>query len=92
LIWLEMEVVFKPSHEQGLILYNGNRNDGKGDFLALFLNQGFVEFAFDLGNGISSTRSVGVVSVGSWHTVSVSRTGREVYLSLDGVEVPLLTS
>ena len=56
LIWLEMEIVFNPSQLQGLILYNGNRNDGKGDFVAVFLNQGFVEFAFDLGNGIAIAR------------------------------------
>ena len=56
LIWLELEIVFNPTVEQGLLLYNGNRNDGKGDFMAVFLNQGYVEFAFDLGNGISIAR------------------------------------
>ena len=57
LIWLEIELVFRPTSKEGLLLYNGNRNDGQGDFMAIFLNQGFVEFAFDLGNGITIARS-----------------------------------
>ena len=56
LIRLGIELVFKPTSKEGLLLYNGNRNDGQGDFMAIFLNQGFVEFAFDLGSGISVVR------------------------------------
>ena len=56
LIWLEIELVFRPTSKEGLLLYNGNRNDGQGDFMAIFLNQGFVGFAFDLGNGITIAR------------------------------------
>ena len=33
-----------------------DRNDGGGDFMALFLKQSYVEFAFELGNGIAITR------------------------------------
>ena len=56
LIRLGIELVFKPTSKEGLLLYNGNRSDGQGDFMAIFLNQGFVEFAFDLGSGISVVR------------------------------------
>lgn len=83
LIWLEIELVFRPTSKEGLLLYNGNRNDGQGDFMAIFLNQGFVEFAFDLGNGITIARSVQPVGMGDWHNLTVSRTGREVFLSID---------
>lgn len=83
LIWLEIELVFRPTSKEGLLLYNGNRNDGQGDFMAIFLNQGFVEFAFDLGNGITIARSSRPVSMGDWHNLTVSRTGREVFLSID---------
>ncbi len=56
LIWLELELVVRPAAMEGLLLYNGDRNDGQGDFMAVFLNQGYVEFAFDLGNGIVIVR------------------------------------
>jgi hypothetical protein len=49
LIWLEINLVFRTTSKEGLHLYNGNRNDGHGDFMAIFLNQGF-----DLGNGITT--------------------------------------
>ena len=58
LIWLELEVVFKSTSDEGLILYNGDRNDGQGDFMAVFMNQGYLEFAFDVGNGIAVARLV----------------------------------
>jgi hypothetical protein len=59
LIWLELEVVFRSEAEEGLILYNGDRTDGQGDFMAVFMNQGYLEFAFDVGNGIAVARLVG---------------------------------
>jgi hypothetical protein len=47
---------FKAESEEGLLLYNGDRDDGQGDFMAIFLNQGFLEFAFDVGNGVAIAR------------------------------------
>ncbi len=45
----------------GLILYNGNSNgddfDGESDdFIALYLINGFVEFAFNAGDGVTIVR------------------------------------
>ncbi len=47
---------FKAESDEGLLLYNGDREDGQGDFMAIFLNQGFLEFAFDVGNGVAIAR------------------------------------
>ena len=55
-LWTDLEVVLRPEAEDGLVLYNGNSNDGAGDFLALFLSRGFVEFAFDNGDGVALVR------------------------------------
>eukprot|EP00095_Tigriopus_kingsejongensis_P003764 snap_masked-scaffold965_size75845-processed-gene-0.0 protein:Tk03764 transcript:snap_masked-scaffold965_size75845-processed-gene-0.0-mRNA-1 annotation:"PREDICTED: pikachurin" len=52
-LWNDFEVVLRSEAEDGLVLYNGNNNDGSGDFLALFLSRGFVEFAFDNGDGVA---------------------------------------
>ena len=44
-----------------MILYNGNANgydlDGDNeDFIAIFLSRGFVEFAFNAGDGVTLVR------------------------------------
>ena len=51
LVFTELEAVIKPESMDGLILYNGYTHDRKGDFIALSLRQGHVEFTFDLGTG-----------------------------------------
>ena len=55
-LWNDLDMVLKPEDEDGLIMYNGNNNDGSGDFLALFLSRGFVEFAFDNGDSVTLVR------------------------------------
>ena len=55
-LWNDISIVAKPEAEDGLLLYNGNRNDGAQDFIALFLSRGFVEFAFDNGDGVGTVR------------------------------------
>ncbi|XP_059078305.1 pikachurin-like [Tigriopus californicus] len=86
-LWNDFEVVLRSEAEDGLILYNGNNNDGSGDFLALFLSRGFVEFAFDNGDGVALVRSEYPITLHQWHTIRVSRTGRLAFLSVDGQNV-----
>ena len=51
LMFTEIEIVFKPSDKDGLLLYNGYRTDRTGDYIALSLRGGFLEFRFNLGTG-----------------------------------------
>lgn len=83
LTWLDLEVTLKPNAEDGLLLYNGHRTDGMGDFMALYLNEGFVEFAYDLGTGAGIARTQHKISLGEWHQIRVSRTGRLAILEVD---------
>ncbi|XP_019866819.1 pikachurin [Aethina tumida] len=83
LTWLDLEIIFKPTAPDGLMMYNGHRLDGMGDFMGLYLNDGFVEFAYDLGTGSTVARSRYRVSLGEWHKVRISRTGRLAILSVD---------
>ena len=46
-----IEVVFWPTSDDGLLLYNGYSTHRTGDFLSLTLRNGFVEYCFDLGTG-----------------------------------------
>jgi len=49
--------VFLPTTGDGLLLYNGYSTDRRGDFFALSLRDGFVEYCFDLGTGPAIIRS-----------------------------------
>ncbi|XP_055847486.1 uncharacterized protein LOC129913052 isoform X2 [Episyrphus balteatus] len=81
LIWLELQVVIKPLETDGIILYTGHEHHG--DFIALSLDMGFVEFSFDLGSGPAVVRSDYPITTGQWHTIKVSRTARLAVLKVD---------
>ena len=53
-LWNDVQLVLRPQADNGLILYNGDHHDG--DFVAIFLSQGFLEFAFDAGDGVTVVR------------------------------------
>ncbi len=46
-----MTVVLLANDSKGMIFYNGQKTDGKGDFISLSLNNGILEFRYDLGKG-----------------------------------------
>ncbi|XP_046662292.1 pikachurin [Homalodisca vitripennis] len=83
LSWLDLLLVFKPSAKDGVILYNGHRSDGVGDFVSVYMSEGHLEFTFDLGTGAATLRSEDAVSLGQWHEVRISRTGRLAVLQVD---------
>lgn len=41
---MQLNIEFRPEQYEGLILYSGEKQTLEGDFVALSLNQGFVEF------------------------------------------------
>lgn len=51
-----MTVVLMANDSNGLIFYNGQKSDGKGDFISLSLNNGILEFRYDLGKGPATIR------------------------------------
>ncbi|XP_066599302.1 pikachurin isoform X2 [Prorops nasuta] len=83
LSWLELAVTLKPSAPDGVILYNGHHSDATGDFIALYLSAGHVQFTFDLGTGPATIRSEYPVKLGEWVGVRVSRTGRMASLEVE---------
>jgi Laminin G domain. len=56
LSWLDLQLTLKPSAQDGVILYNGHRSDGVGDFMAVYISDGHLEFTFDLGTGAATIR------------------------------------
>ena len=49
-----LEVWFMSREPDGLLLYNGQLTNGKGDFICIHLINGHVQFRFDLGSGAAN--------------------------------------
>ncbi|KAM9342708.1 LOW QUALITY PROTEIN: agrin [Pholidichthys leucotaenia] len=74
---VSMMVVLMANDTNGLIFYNGQKSDGKGDFISLSLNNGFLEFRYDLGKGPAVIRSKEPIQLNAWTTVSLERSNRK---------------
>ncbi|XP_032969711.1 agrin isoform X2 [Rhinolophus ferrumequinum] len=74
---MELEVVFLARGPSGLLLYNGQKTDGRGDFVSLALRDHYLEFRYDLGKGAAIIRSKEPVALGTWTSVSLERNGRK---------------
>jgi hypothetical protein len=49
---VEIEIMLKPkSLDDGILLYNAQQQDGRGDFMALLIKNRRLEFRFDSGSG-----------------------------------------
>ncbi|XP_035243973.1 agrin-like isoform X3 [Anguilla anguilla] len=83
---VNMTVVFLANDSNGLIFYNGQKDDGKGDFISLGLNDGILEFRYDLGKGPAVIRSREKVKLSAWNTVKLERVSRKGEISVDGGE------
>lgn len=62
-----MTVVLMANDSNGVIFYNGQKSDGKGDFISLALNNGILEFRYDLGKGPAIIRWVRRVEENFWN-------------------------
>jgi coxsackievirus/adenovirus receptor len=49
-----LEVWFLPWEPDGVLLYNGQLTNGKGDFISIQLINGHIQFQFDLGSGAAN--------------------------------------
>ncbi|XP_065220791.1 pikachurin-like [Planococcus citri] len=83
LSWLDIEMILKPLSADGVILYNGHKIDGMGDFIAIYMSTGYLNFAFDLGTGAATLRSAYPIALDEWHTLKISRTGRLAVMRVD---------
>ncbi|XP_053308487.1 agrin isoform X3 [Spea bombifrons] len=83
---LSMEVVFLASSPGGLIFYNGQKTDGKGDFVSLSLHDGHLEYRYDLGKGAAVIRSKDEVPLNTWVSVTLERSGRKGLMRINNKE------
>ncbi|XP_077998686.1 agrin-like isoform X2 [Glandiceps talaboti] len=80
---VDIELEFRALSHNGLILFNGQREDGKGDFLSIAVKESFVEMRYDLGSGAAMIKSTVPIQLNRWHKVKASRTKRDGKLSVD---------
>ncbi|XP_059189505.1 agrin isoform X6 [Centropristis striata] len=74
---VSMTVMLMANDSNGLIFYNGQKSDGKGDFISLSLNNGILEFRYDLGKGPATIRSKEPIQLNVWNTINLERSNRK---------------
>jgi hypothetical protein len=55
--------------EDCILMYSAQSIHGDGDFAALSINNGYVQFQYDLGTGQALIRSKQKIQTGEWHQV-----------------------
>ncbi|GJQ68230.1 hypothetical protein Trydic_g10765 [Trypoxylus dichotomus] len=79
----KIEIALLTKSLNGLILYSGQFKNGKGDFIALNLIRGYLQFRFNLGSGIANITSKDTITLEKWYLVKIVRNGREGFLQLN---------
>ncbi|XP_063395298.1 agrin-like isoform X4 [Cydia fagiglandana] len=92
-----IEIWFLTNRLSGMLLYTGQSNIAKGDFITINLVNGYLQFRYNLGSGVANITSPVPIEKGRWHRARVTRAGRHGSLQLDhhptqrGSSMPPLT-
>ncbi|XP_049877117.1 agrin-like [Pectinophora gossypiella] len=78
-----IEIWFLTNRFSGMLLYTGQSNKAKGDFIAINLVNGYLQFRYNLGSGIANITSPVPITKGRWHRARITRVGRHGSLQLD---------
>jgi len=68
---------------KGLILYNGQKPDGSGDFFSFGLKNGVPEFRYDVGSGTAIIKASEPVTLNEWHTAKLGRMKKHGTMYID---------
>uniref|UniRef100_A0A8C4RWN1 EGF like, fibronectin type III and laminin G domains n=1 Tax=Erpetoichthys calabaricus TaxID=27687 RepID=A0A8C4RWN1_ERPCA len=79
----QITLEFKAETEDGLLLYCGENEHGRGDFISLAIIRGKLQFRFNCGTGAAIIISESKIKLRSWHSVTISRDGLNGWLRLD---------
>lgn len=69
--------------EDGLLLYCGENEYGRGGFMALMVTNGALRFRYRYGLGVTTLISSTRATPGVWHTVMIYKSARDSMLKLD---------
>ncbi|XP_026471084.1 agrin-like [Ctenocephalides felis] len=79
----DVEIEFKTNTNNGIMFYNGQHIDGKGDFISLAIINGYLEFRYNLGNGIVIITSPERLELRCFHTITARRYNQDGELKVD---------
>ncbi|TMS03660.1 Pikachurin [Larimichthys crocea] len=79
----QITLEFKADSEDGLLLYCGENEHGRGDFTSLALVRSKLHYRFNCGTGAAQIISESRIVVGEWHTVTIFRDGMSGWLRMD---------
>uniref|UniRef100_A0A3Q2QS34 EGF like, fibronectin type III and laminin G domains n=1 Tax=Fundulus heteroclitus TaxID=8078 RepID=A0A3Q2QS34_FUNHE len=79
----QITLEFKAESEDGLLLYCGENEHGRGDFTSLALVRGKLHYRFNCGTGAAQIISESRVVLGQWHIVTIFRDGMSGWLRMD---------
>uniref|UniRef100_A0A8C1DGH8 EGF like, fibronectin type III and laminin G domains n=1 Tax=Cyprinus carpio carpio TaxID=630221 RepID=A0A8C1DGH8_CYPCA len=79
----QISLEFKAEAEDGLLLYCGENEHGRGDFTSLALVRGKLHYRFNCGTGAAQIVSDSSIVIGQWHRVTIFRDGMNGWLRLD---------
>ncbi|CAI5441601.1 unnamed protein product [Caenorhabditis angaria] len=73
--YLKIEIIFKSYSSSGLIFYWTSPDEPSGDFVTMALIDRKPHFVYDLGSGLSYTKSE-PIAINEWTTVKIERIGK----------------
>ncbi|XP_055079968.1 LOW QUALITY PROTEIN: pikachurin [Periophthalmus magnuspinnatus] len=79
----QITLEFKAEAEDGLLLFCGENEHGRGDFISLALVRGKVHYRFNCGTGAAQIVAESRVVIGRWHSATLFRDGMSGWLRLD---------
>lgn len=80
---VNIEIEFKSYVDDGILLYNQQKIDGTGDFLTVAIVNGFIEFRYNLGNGVVKIVGLKRIEKGKYHRVTAKTYHRDGMLKID---------
>uniref|UniRef100_A0A8C8RY53 Protein eyes shut homolog n=1 Tax=Pelusios castaneus TaxID=367368 RepID=A0A8C8RY53_9SAUR len=85
-----IQIQFQPLSADGILFYTAQHlSPRSGDFLCIFLVNGFVQLRYSLGDKTVILQSLQNMHTNgsTWHILKAGRVGNEGYLDLDGINV-----
>ncbi|NXG41284.1 EGFLA protein, partial [Psilopogon haemacephalus] len=79
----QITLEFKAESEDGLLLYCGENEHGRGDFVSLAIIRRSIQFRFNCGTGVAVITSENKIKLGNWHSVTLFRDGVNGWLRMD---------
>ncbi|XP_037385980.1 pikachurin [Talpa occidentalis] len=79
----QITLEFRAEAEEGLLLYCGENEHGRGDFMSLAIIRRSLQFRFNCGTGVAIITSETKVKLGAWHVVTLYRDGLNGLLRLN---------